>query len=901
MRGEALRWRHGCRVPPAGAGPSPLRGAALHPHLRPRPSRARFAAVALMLLSVASLQAPCHADARTVRVGIYQNAPKVFVDDRGTPRGIFVDVVDEIARREGWKIDYVYGTWAENIHRLERREIDLLVDVSYTKERAEQFSLSRVSVLESWCDIFSRRGTHVESLRDLNGRRIAVLEGSVQEKFLREEVRANFGIDFTLLPCPDYPRSIQALNSGAADLLVATRFFSFSPDRPEGIVPAHVIFRPDNVYFAFPKGADPDLIETVDRRVASMKNDPRSPYYRSLHRWLDLHPEAVIPAYVKAVLAVAASLLAVIGLFSFLLRRQVALKTRKLKESYGKLKEAHAALRNSENKYRTLFEWSADGIFLMTDTFTDCNEQACRLWKCRREDIVGHSPAEFSPRLQPDGQLSTAAAKDRIDRALAGDPQYFYWMHKAKDGTLMDAEVSLKALTVSRKTLLQATVRDITARKRAERKLREADRALAARSTCSRALVCATEESALLQEICRVIVEECGYRMAWVGFTEPAPGKAVRLVAQAGTAEDAIGALRVTWGDDEHGRGPTGTAIRIGAPSIARDLDSNPAFAPWREEAKRCGYVSSIGLPLLDGGVAFGALTINAVDPDCFHGEEMQLLSELAADLAYGITALRTRDARRRAQDELERYRDRLEHMVEERTAQLAESNRRLEIVNRELEAFSYSASHDLRAPLRSMEGFSQALLEDYGGALEEKARNYLGRIIAASRNMAGLIDDLLSLSRVTRSEMRIEEVDLSAMAKTILATHARMEPGRSVECVVEPAVTARCDPRLIRIALENILGNAWKFTGKMPKGRIEFGAVRENGKTVFRVRDNGAGFEMEYVAKLFNPFQRLHAAGDFPGTGIGLAIVQRIVHRHGGTVRAEGRPGEGATIYFTL
>ncbi len=199
------------------------------------------------------------------------------------------------------------------------------------------------------------------------------------------------------------------------------------------------------------------------------------------------------------------------------------------------------------------------------------------------------------------------------------------------------------------------------------------------------------------------------------------------------------------------------------------------------------------------------------------------------------------------------------------------------------------------------MEGFAQALLEDYGDRMEEKARNYLGRIINASRTMAELIDNLLSLSRVTRSEMRIEETDLSAIAETILATHARTEPARSVECVVEPGAVARCDPRLLRIVMENLLDNAWKFTGKTPNARIEFRAVRENGVTTFCVRDNGAGFEMEYAGKLFTPFQRLHAAGDFPGTGIGLAIVQRIVHRHGGTVRAEGRPGGGATICFTL
>ncbi len=571
--------------------------------------------------------------------------------------------------------------------------------------------------------------------------------------------------------------------------------------------------------------------------------------------------------------------------------------TRFFREKY----EASEALRDSESKYRTLYEGSVDGIFLMTDLFTDCNEQACRLWRCRREEIVGHSPAEFSPPVQPDGQPSMVSAKNRIDRALAGEPQFFYWKHRAKDGTLMDTEVSLKALTVSGKPLLQATVRDISTRKEAERKLSEATRALTARSRCSRALVCATEEAALLREVCRIVVEDCGYRMAWVGFAEEGPGKAVRPVAWAGAEDNYLATFRISWGDNERGRGPTGTAIRTGAPSIARNTASDPLFAPLAEAARKRGFASTISLPLFDGGDAFGAICIYAAELNAFRGEEVQLLTELSSDLAYGITALRTRAERQRAQKELEEYRDRLEEMVKERTAQLAESNRRLETVNRELEAFSYSASHDLRAPLRSMEGFSQALLEDYGGAMDGKAKDYLGRIIASSRTMAELIDDLLSLSRVSRAEIRLAKADLSAMAEAILAAHAEAEPGRSVECVVAPGATARCDPRLLRIALENLLGNAWKFTAKQPKARIEFGAVREDGRTVFRVRDNGAGFEMEYVGKLFNPFQRLHAAGDFPGTGIGLAIVQRIVSRHGGTVRAEGKPGEGATFSFTL
>ena len=240
---------------------------------------------------------------------------------------------------------------------------------------------------------------------------------------------------------------------------------------------------------------------------------------------------------------------------------------------------------------------------------------------------------------------------------------------------------------------------------------------------------------------------------------------------------------------------------------------------------------------------------------------------------------------------------------AEERLRALNESERQhalqLEAVNRELEAFSFSVSHDLRAPLRGIDGFSLALLEDYGDKLDEQGRRHLTRIRAAAQRMAQLIDDMLQLAGVTRSEMRIESVDLSAMAKAILAELQNSEPEREVECDVQDSVVARGDPRLLRIVLVNLLGNAWKFTGKAPRPKIEFAAVNRDGRTVFFVRDNGAGFDMAYSQKLFGAFQRLHAASDFPGTGVGLATVQRIIHRHGGNVSGRGSRGDGSDVFI--
>jgi signal transduction histidine kinase len=275
-----------------------------------------------------------------------------------------------------------------------------------------------------------------------------------------------------------------------------------------------------------------------------------------------------------------------------------------------------------------------------------------------------------------------------------------------------------------------------------------------------------------------------------------------------------------------------------------------------------------------------------------------QLLAGYGLILLLGTAAIflaaRIAGTRRQAEED-RRVKAELEQRVALRTVQL-------EATNKELEAFSYSVSHDLRAPLRSIDGFSQALLEDYAPRLDAAGRDCLQRVRVATQRMAELIDDLLQLSRVTRAEMHREPVDLSALAAETVAALRHAHPERTVKTRIEPNLSTDADPRLLRVLLNNLLGNAWKFTGRRTDACIELVlAGREKGRPVFSVSDNGAGFDPAHANKLFKAFQRLHSPADFPGTGIGLATVQRIVNRHGGRVWAEGQVEEGATFYFTV
>jgi len=321
---------------------------------------------------------------------------------------------------------------------------------------------------------------------------------------------------------------------------------------------------------------------------------------------------------------------------------------------------------------------------------------------------------------------------------------------------------------------------------------------------------------------------------------------------------------------------PFAEVMRTGHEVIIDDLAARVGLVPvgrWNGRPER-----AVVLPLARAGPAgAAAFLVVGVSPHRALDDRYQRFFRATADqVANALAKVRAYETEAKWSEELER-------------------------ANNELEAFSYSVSHDLRAPLRAIDGFSKALLDDHSGQLDEQGHSYLERVRGATQRMAQLVDDLLSLSKITRAQLKRQRVDMTEVARKVLVDLGGRDPQRKIDTRVADGLVVQADPRLLTVMLENLLGNAWKFTSKQPAATIEVGTETRNGETVFFVRDNGAGFSMEHATKLFAPFQRLHAASDFEGTGIGLATVNRVVTRHGGRVWAEAKPDQGATFLFTL
>jgi signal transduction histidine kinase/PAS domain-containing protein len=554
-------------------------------------------------------------------------------------------------------------------------------------------------------------------------------------------------------------------------------------------------------------------------------------------------------------------------------------------------KLAEEALQTSERLVRSIIESIPIGLhFYDLDSngrliFTGSNPAADHILNIDNASLIGKTITEAFPIL--DG----TKIPDRYIQAARDGIKWETERVNYINGSVQNAfEQRLFQITPGRAA---GSFMDITERKQGEEALRRVNRQLQMISDCNQVLIRITDETELLTAICKIIVGMGSYRMAWVGFAENDEIKSIRPVAHAGFEEGYLKKAKITWDDSEHGRGPIGTAVRTGKPSIIQNIGVNKLFDPWVVEATQRGFVSVCGLPLNYGDHILGVLGIYSTYENAFDEDEVVLLMELAGDLGIGINMVQTRVEQRRAEAQVLRMNEELEERVNERTKQLL-------FANKELEAFAYSVSHDLRAPLRTINGYTRILLEDYGNTLDDEGKRLTEVIVREAKRMGQLIEDLLAFSRLARTELNVFPVDMTALANIVFQELGASEKDH-IQFKVQPLPRTTVDPSLIRQVWMNLLSNAIKFSRKRELAIIEVGCNEDVHQVTFWVRDNGAGFNMQYSDHLFGVFHRLHSEKEFEGTGVGLAIVQRIIHRHGGTVWAQSEVDHGATFFFSL
>ena len=424
--------------------------------------------------------------------------------------------------------------------------------------------------------------------------------------------------------------------------------------------------------------------------------------------------------------------------------------------------------------------------------------------------------------------------------------------------------------------------KDITERKRAEKELLRLNRTLQALSHSDRAMRRAKDETEYLKEVCKIIIDDCSYAMVWIGFAENDENKTVRPVAFSGFDESYLDTLGITWSDNKCGRGPTGTAVRTGKISACKNMLNDPNFEPWRKEALKRGYASSLALPLMDNGKAFGALTIYSTEVNPFTEDEINLLTDLTEDISYGILTIRLTDAKSKSDEILEKTLDELKRS------------------NRELEQFAYVASHDLQEPLRMVSSFTQLLEMKYKDVLDAEALEYIHFSVDGAKRMQLLINDLLAYSRVNTKGGKFEDVDLEKVLDEVLFNLEIVIEKNQANITKESLPHICADYSQMVQLFQNLIGNALKYRSN-ESPQIFISSRKEDDHWLFSVEDNGIGIDPQYNDQIFRIFRRLHTHDEYEGTGIGLAIVDRILGRHGGRIWVESKLGKGSTFYFTI
>lgn len=543
-------------------------------------------------------------------------------------------------------------------------------------------------------------------------------------------------------------------------------------------------------------------------------------------------------------------------------------------------KRAEQALRESEEKYRLLFDAVPVGVGVanMEGEVLEANHAM--------QEIMGYSQNELRSIHLADTYTDPGERTRALETVQANGVVSDYEVTlKRRNGVVYPALLNISLTELRGQRVFLTVLRDITERKRAEEDLKNRMKELNAIYQASQRLQILLTPEALAVEIIQVLEKTLSYEYCAVLLTDDVSQKLIPFaISGLDYGEEYLKMDReyIASHQPAVGKGITGWVAEHSESVCAGNVQEDSRYYGLRE-----GILSELCVPLTVGEKAIGVINIESTRSNAYSSHDQRLLETIAAQIAVAIQNASLFES-------IQKFTVELEQRVIERTSQLTAANQ-------ELEAFTYSVSHDLRAPLRAIDGYTRILLEDYEAALDAEGRRVCNIVSSEARRMGQLIDDLLNLSRINRAEIQAVPVDMAAMAHSVFADLMRHEKPERVDFTIQEMPSITGDPALMRQVWINLLNNALKFSSKKERAVIETGCSQNNGEYVYFVHDNGAGFDGQYANKLFGVFQRLHSDSEFEGTGVGLAIVQRVIHRHGGRLWAEGAVGRGATFYFAL
>ncbi len=705
----------------------------------------------------------------TVRVGIYQNPPKVYRDADGQPSGFFVDILAAIARAEELNLSYIDCEWNNCLQMLEQGELDLMPDVAYSPQREQRFDFHRNVVLANWSLLYAPDAERYQSVRDLDGVRIAVIRDSIQYQALQHKA-SQAGIHPNYIELDSSEAAMQEVAEGRADAALVNRLYGLQHAGHFGLKATRLVFKASQLYYATTKHRHAELLAAIDQQLAVMKSRRDSPYYRALSRWLEPLEAKGFPKWLPWLLLGLAGMLLALVVHSYLLKHAI-------RKARWEIEQQSSDIIASEAKYRRLFETSADAIILIQgEEVVDVNPAMLRTYGYPDKTAAKRLTLDdLFPATQPNGDDSHALARHYLQQAYDDGIAAFEWNHLRADGSSFPAEVTLVSTPVNNQPLLQATVRDISKLRKSLNRQQRLNRALKTLSKANHALVHADDEADLLNTLCQILVASGNYRLAWIGYAQDDDRRSVTPKAQYGFEEGYLDSLRISWQDDEYGQGPTGTAIRSGQYAVARNIHSDPKYAPWREQAVRRGYASSIALPIIHAGTTYGALNIYSAEANAFDDEEIILLQELADDLGFGIRNQRMKVENSRVQEERLRHEQQLENAL----LQTIQSVSAMVEMRDPFTAGHLRRSADLAVALGEELGLDDATTEGLhlGAMIHDIGNIYLpAEILNRSGRLTEQEQDLIH-THVEAGYNIIKEIDFPwPIANMILYHHERLD-----------------------------------------------------------------------------------------------------------------------------